>query len=114
MAREIVEDLLGCKWSLAVIDAARLGIVRPGAMERHIDGISKKVLNERLRKLVRYGVVERKELASRPLHVEYPLTPFGLRLLDVLDAIDGLEIQDPADPEANGTRGSEGDPLDRN
>lgn len=91
--RAIVEDLLGCKWSLAVLDAVRSGVLRPGAMERHIEGISKKVLGERLRKLVRYGVVERKDLARLPLHVEYHLTAFGRRLTAVLDAIDRIELE---------------------
>lgn len=90
-AREIVEDLIGCKWSLAVIDSVRAGIVRPGAMERHIAGISKKVLNERLRKLLRYGVLTRRDLGTLPLHVEYHLTELGTRLLAVLDAIDRLD-----------------------
>ena len=47
----MVEDIVGCKWSLAVIDLVRRGICRPGAMEHAIDGLSAKVLNERLRKL---------------------------------------------------------------
>ncbi len=51
----MVEDIVGCKWWLAVLAAVREGIRRPGAMEQAIEGLSKKVLNERLGKLVRHG-----------------------------------------------------------
>lgn len=38
----IVEDIIGCKWSLAVIGAVRRGVQRPGAIEHAIDGLSKR------------------------------------------------------------------------
>jgi len=38
------------KWSVSVIAAVAEGVVGPGALERHIAGISTKVLTERLRK----------------------------------------------------------------
>ena len=55
----MVEDIVGCKWSLAVLGAVRGGVRRPGAMEHAIEGLSKKVLNERLSKLVRFGILEK-------------------------------------------------------
>ncbi len=87
----IVEDLLGCKWSLAVLAAVRGGVVRPGAIKREVAGISTKVMNQRLAKLTRYEVLVRSEFDEVPPHVEYHLTPFGERLTTVLDAIDKLE-----------------------
>ena len=42
----MVEDIVGCKWSLSVINAGKSDIVRPGEIQRAIDGISTKVLNE--------------------------------------------------------------------
>jgi HxlR-like helix-turn-helix len=50
----MVESIIGCKWSLSVLHLVNQGINRPGAMERAIDGLTTKVLNERLRKLVNY------------------------------------------------------------
>lgn len=87
----MVEDVLGCKWTLRVLGRIRGGIVRPGALEREISGISTKVLNERLRKLVRFGVIERRAFPEVPPRVEYRLTPFGRRFTRVLDAVDALE-----------------------
>ena len=60
-------------------------------MERSIDGITTKVLNERLRKLVRFGIVERTAFPAVPPHVEYTLTSFGRKFVRVLDSIEKLE-----------------------
>jgi len=56
-----------CRWNgrkhhwlqmVSVLQMVQQGINRPGAMERAIDGLTK-VLNERLRKLVNYGILQR-------------------------------------------------------
>ena len=80
----MVEDVVGCKWSLAVLGAVRGGVRRPGAMEHAIEGLSKKVLNERLRKLVRFGVLDKRSYPEVPPRAEYTLTPLGHSLLDPL------------------------------
>jgi DNA-binding HxlR family transcriptional regulator len=89
----MVEDIVGCKWSLAVLGAVRRGIARPGALEHAIDGLSKKVLNERLSKLVRFGILEKQSFAEMPPRVEYRLTPFGQRFVTVLDSIEALQLE---------------------
>ncbi|MBS1769606.1 MAG: helix-turn-helix transcriptional regulator [Acidobacteria bacterium] len=90
-AKRMVENIIRCKWSLSVIDLVKRGINRPGAMERNVDGLTTKVLNERLRKLVRFGILDREEFAEVPPRVEYRLTPFGKKFAVLLDAIDGLQ-----------------------
>lgn len=87
----MVEDVLGCKWTLTVLQLIRQGIYRPGAMERAVDGLTTKVLNERLRKLVRYGILERIAYPEVPPRVEYKLTAFGTRFVGILQAIEELE-----------------------
>ena len=87
----MVEDIVGCKWSLAVLGAVRGGVCRPGAMEHAIEGLSKKVLNERLSKLVRFGILEKHAFAELPPRVEYRLTPFGNKFCGVLDGIEALQ-----------------------
>jgi DNA-binding HxlR family transcriptional regulator len=94
-AAHMVEDVLGCKWTLRVLGAIRAGVVRPGALEREIRGISTKVLNERLRKLDRFGIIQRRAFPEVPPRVEYRLTVFGRRFLRVLDAVDALERELP-------------------
>jgi DNA-binding HxlR family transcriptional regulator len=87
----MVEDIVGCKWSLTVLDLIARGVSRPGAMQRSVEGLAAKVLNERLRKLIRFGIVEREVFAEVPPHVEYRLTPFGRRFGELLERIEALE-----------------------
>jgi DNA-binding HxlR family transcriptional regulator len=87
----MVEDIVGCKWSLAVLGAVRGGVRRPGAIEHSIEGLSKKVLNERLTKLVRYGILAKTSYAELPPRVEYSLTSFGARFCGILDDIEALQ-----------------------
>ena len=90
-AARMVEQVLGCKWTLRVLGAIRSGVQRPGALEREIPGISTKVLNERLRKLARFGVIARRAFPEVPPRVEYRLTPYGRRFTKVLDAVEALQ-----------------------
>jgi DNA-binding HxlR family transcriptional regulator len=90
-ASRMVEDIVGCKWSLAVLGAVRGGVRRPGAMEHAIDGLSKKVLNERLRKLVRFGILEKRAYPEIPPRVEYRLTRFGERFSVLMEGVDALQ-----------------------
>jgi DNA-binding HxlR family transcriptional regulator len=87
----MVEDVVGCKWTLTIMQLVRRGVRRPGLMERSVEGLTTKVLNERLRKLVGYGVLERRAYAEVPPRVEYELTPFGQKFARVLDAVEELE-----------------------
>lgn len=90
-AHRLVEDIVGCKWSLAVLGAVRAGVCRPGAMEHAIEGLSKKVLNERLAKLVRFGILRKDSWAELPPRVEYSLTPFGEKFCGLLDGVEALQ-----------------------
>jgi len=87
----MVEDIVGCKWTLAVIAQVRAGTRRPGALEHSLPGLTAKVLNERLRKLQRFGILRRRQFAEIPPRVEYELTAFGTRFLTLLDEIDTLQ-----------------------
>ncbi|MBS1830078.1 MAG: helix-turn-helix transcriptional regulator [Acidobacteria bacterium] len=90
-AARMVEDIVGCKWSLIVLDLVTRGVARPGAMQREVPGLTAKVLNERLRKLIRFGLVEREVFAEVPPHVEYRLTALGRRFGDILERIGALD-----------------------
>ncbi len=87
----MVEDIVGCKWSLSVLALLRDGVKRPGAMQKRMPGLSTKVLNERLRKLQRFGIVEKRVYAEAPPRVEYELTEFGGRFAAIVDDIDRVQ-----------------------
>jgi len=79
-----LEDIIGCKWSTAVIAAVSQGVKRPGELERYIPGISSKVLTERLRKLTAFGMLCRTAHPGLPARVDYDLTPLGAGLASIL------------------------------
>ena len=87
----MAEDILGCKWSLTVLQLIRQGICRPGLMERSVDGLTTKVLNERLRKLTRYNILQRYAYPEVPPRVEYQLTSFGQKFVYILDKFAELD-----------------------
>jgi DNA-binding HxlR family transcriptional regulator len=90
-AARMVEDIIGCKWSLTVLGLVAGGVSRPGAMQKRVAGLTAKVLNERLRKLLRFGIIERHVYAEVPPRVEYTLTAFGRRFEGVLKEIAALD-----------------------
>ena len=90
-AHAMVENVLKCKWSLTVLRLVHGGVNRPGAMEHAVPGLTAKVLNERLRKLVRYGVLARRAYPELPPRVEYSLTAFGRRFAGILDSVAKLQ-----------------------
>lgn len=94
----MVEDIVGCKWSLQVLALVRQGVQRPGAMQRAVPGLSTKVLNERLVKMCRYGILEKTCHPESPPRVEYTLTGFGQRFVAILDHIEALEREHAAAP----------------
>jgi DNA-binding HxlR family transcriptional regulator len=86
-----LEDVVGCKWSVSVLGAIADGVCRPGALERHIAGISTKVLSERLRKLGDYGLIDKQVFAETPPRTEYALTTAGRRLVAIIRQIKDLD-----------------------
>src|SRR5271170_7860730 len=89
----LLEDVIGCRWSMSVLHAVGRGVIRPGALERHIDGISTKVLNDRLRTFTRAEVFERVQFPEIPPRVEYHLTVFGKKFLRLLKEVEKLQAE---------------------
>ncbi len=90
---EMFESCIGCKWTLHVLGQIRRGVRRPGALERSAPGLTAKVLGERLNKLQRFGIIERKSFPEIPPRVEYSLTPFGQKFVKVIDQIEALKCE---------------------
>ena len=90
-ARAMVEDIIKCKWSLTVLELIARGTNRPGAMVHAVEGLTTKVLNERLTKLQRYGILDRRVFPEKPPRVEYRFTALGVKFLGVLEAINDLQ-----------------------
>jgi len=89
----LVEDVIGCRWSFTVLRAVAKGVSRPGALERHIEGISTKVLTDRLRTFTRAGIFERVQFPEIPPRVEYRLTRFGKKFVAVVKQVEKLQAE---------------------
>jgi DNA-binding HxlR family transcriptional regulator len=88
----MVESIIGCKWSLRVLQLSADGNHRPSEILRACEGLSAKVMNERLRKMTRFGIMQRTVFGEKPpVVVEYRLTPFGQRFMGVLDEVRKLQ-----------------------
>ncbi len=70
---ESLAEILKCKWTILILTKVTEGLSRPSQLRKAIPGITHKVLNERLKKLERDGVLQRKSFSGYPLHVEYLL-----------------------------------------
>src|SRR5215510_8907335 len=90
-AAAMTESIFACKWSARVLNLIRQGVKRPGAITRKLDGLTTKVLNECLRRLMDFGLVERTTFPGIPPHVEYKLTGLGERFIIILDAVEQLQ-----------------------
>jgi DNA-binding HxlR family transcriptional regulator len=87
---EVFEKCLGCRYMVALLRRIEQGIQRPGQLEKAVDGMTAKVLSERLKRLVEHGVVEKTSYPEIPPRVEYTLSTFGHRLLEIIDEVDVL------------------------
>ncbi|MGI5486202.1 winged helix-turn-helix transcriptional regulator [Microtetraspora malaysiensis] len=83
----IAVELIGARWSGAIIQAVFAGRHRYAEIKEFIDGVSDTMLAQRLRRLEGEGIIERRVIPSSPVHVEYHLTDKGLELEPVIEAL---------------------------
>lgn len=81
-------ELIGKRWTGAVIRALMQRPVRFNHLLTGIPGISDRVLTERLRELESEGLVERLVDPGPPVRVSYRLTSCGQALRPVLSTVD--------------------------
>jgi DNA-binding HxlR family transcriptional regulator len=89
----LLEDVIGCRWTISVLRAVADGIRRPGALEHHIAGISAKILSDRLRRFTQAGLFERVVFPEVPPRVEYDLTPVGKKFMKLLQEVEKLQAE---------------------
>ncbi|GIC76280.1 helix-turn-helix domain-containing protein [Moritella sp. F3] len=87
----MVESIYGCKWSLTVYQLLAHDINRPGEMVRNVEGLTTKVLNQCLKRNVEFGILEKVSFNELPPRVEYHVTEFGTKFLDILTQLDALQ-----------------------
>ena len=87
----MVESIYGCKWSLTVYQLLDKGINRPGEMDRNVEGLTTKVLNQCLKRNVEFGILEKVVFNELPARVEYKETDFGKQFMSILEQLEILQ-----------------------
>ena len=100
-------ELIGSRWTGAIIQTLLNGPVRYATIKSAIPDITDRMLSERLRSLESEGVLVRRVVPESPIRVEYELTSKGSSLQSALQEIGAwAEKWIPADASA-ATDGSE-------
>ncbi|TQV78619.1 helix-turn-helix transcriptional regulator [Denitrobaculum tricleocarpae] len=88
---DLVMRLLSGEWTTHILWVlSNNGPTRHGELRRRVEGISSKVLTDRLRMLEQEGVVFRDYEPTVPPKVTYGLTDHGRELDDALRSIHGI------------------------
>lgn len=84
--RELLGQVLD-KWSLSVLSELCERPCRFNELRRAIPAVSQKSLTNTLRRLERNGIVGRRLLSTRPVAVEYDITPLGKTIRAPIDTL---------------------------
>jgi len=89
----ITENLLKRKWSAIILRHLSHGVTDPCDIAKKEVEISPKVMSERLRTMVRYGLIARFPRPAPSDVIEYRLTELGKKILEMIDTINTLDRQ---------------------
>ena len=80
--------LLSGKWKIQILRSLLLfGDMRFMDLRREIPGIAAKMLSKELQELEQNELISRRVMNTKPLTVEYNLTPHGATLRPIIDSI---------------------------
>lgn len=84
--RELLDQVLD-KWSLSVLNELCERPCRFNQLRRAVPAVTQKSLTATLRRLERNGIIERHVMTTRPVAVEYRITPLGKTLRAPIDVL---------------------------
>jgi DNA-binding HxlR family transcriptional regulator len=76
--------IIGKRWTVLIIREILMGHTQFNRFIENIEGITPKVLTERLRELEHLGIIKRRIVSDYPVRVEYSLTDLGREFETVL------------------------------
>jgi len=76
--------IIGKKWTVLIIREMLRGTTQFNRFLENIEGITPKVLTERLRELQKLGILGRRIVSEYPIRVEYEITDLGREFEPVL------------------------------
>jgi DNA-binding HxlR family transcriptional regulator len=81
---ETTFKIIGKKWTVLIMREMLRGTTQFNRFLENIEGITPKVLTERLRELQKFGIVRRRIVSEYPIRVEYEMTHLGREFEPVL------------------------------
>ncbi|MFN6980884.1 MAG: winged helix-turn-helix transcriptional regulator [Brevundimonas sp.] len=81
-------DQIADKWTALILRALCKGPLRFNALRRSLDGITQTALTNALRRMERNGILARRVISTKPIAVEYEITPLGRSLEPLFMALD--------------------------
>jgi len=88
LAAQSAMTLIEGKWKVPILCQLQTGPMHLGELKRRLSPISKKVLNQHLRQMVKHGLIIRTDYVGKVPRVEYALAnPLGHAVLDLLQAV---------------------------
>jgi DNA-binding HxlR family transcriptional regulator len=85
--------IIGKKWTVLIIREMLRGTTQFNRFLENIEGITPKVLTERLRELENFGIIKRRIVSEYPIKVEYGLTDLGKEFEPVLLAAGSFSMR---------------------
>jgi DNA-binding HxlR family transcriptional regulator len=81
-------EVLGGKWKIKILTILYFGNTHFMELQRRVTGIGSKMLSQELRDLELHGLVKRTVQDTRPITVEYEMTPYGATLKEIIEAME--------------------------
>ena len=84
---ELTVGLIGDKWKILILRDLLTGTKRFGELKKSLNGITQKVLSNKLREMEASKLIKRKVYPEVPPRVEYSLSDTGWSLNPILDSM---------------------------
>lgn len=89
-------ELMGRKWTAGIMLAGMLGARRFVEYRGHVEGVSGRMLTQRLRELEVEGLIERRVVPTTPVQISYQPTERGIGLMRALHPLIMWSVADQA------------------
>jgi len=91
----ITEDMLKRRWSASILRYLEKGVTDPAEITKNEANLTASIMSQRLRTMLRYGLIARFPRPPPSRVVEFRLTLRGRKILKMLDIIERLDELDP-------------------
>lgn len=81
-------EVISGTWKSCIIFELSDGAKCPSKLHKLFPEANARVINQQLKKLEMYGIIEKKIFAELPPHSEYSITPIGETLLPIIEKLE--------------------------